>query len=163
MRKRHKTSQTGFTLIEIMIVVAIIGISSAIAVPAYLQWNARYVLHQAIVDVASNLTMARMSAKNRNIAVVSTLTLTGSTVTMITTNVPGTVIIIPTYTFPAAITDVRDAATANPVTIAFTPRGIQGPGTSPLPVRIMNNAGLAYSVVVTPSGKVNWCAKATCP
>jgi len=163
MSKRHKTSQTGFTLIEILIVVAIIGIGSAIAVPTYIQWNARYVLRQAMVDLASNLTMARISARNRNIAVVSTLTLVGSTVTMTTTNVPGTVVVIPPVTFPPSIIDVRDAANANPVTIAFTPLGIQGAGTSPLPVLITNNDGLTYSVFVTPSGKVNSCTKVTCP
>ena len=169
MSKRHKTSQTGFTLIEILIVVAIIGIGSAIAVPTYIQWNARYVLRQAIADLATNLTMARMSARNRNIAVVSTLTLVGSTVTMTTTNVPGTVVVVPPVTFPPSIIDVRDAATPfgapapPPVTIAFTPLGIQGAGTSPLPVLITNNDGLTYSVFVTPSGKVNWCVKVTCP
>lgn len=169
MRKRNKTSQTGFTLIEIMIVIAIIGIGSAIAVPSYVQWNARYVLRQAIAEIASNLTMARMSARNRNIAVVSTLTVVGGIVTMVTTNVPGTVVVLPPITFPSPIIDVRDAATANgvpappPVIINFTPLGIQGAGTSPLPVRITNDAGLAYSVFVTPAGKVNWCTKVTCP
>jgi Tfp pilus assembly protein FimT len=146
-----------------MIVVGIIGISSAIAVPSYIEWNARYVLRQAIADLASNLTMARISARNRNIAVVSTLTLVGNTVTMTTTNVPGTVVVIPPVTFPPSIIDVRDAANANPVTIAFTPLGIQGAGTSPLPALITNNRGLTYSVFVTPSGRVNWCVKVTCP
>ena len=164
-----KHRESGFTLIEVMIVVAIIGIGSALAVPAYTKWIAQYELHQAIVELASNLTMARMSARNQNIAVVSTLTLTGSTVTMTTTNTAGTVQIFPPITFPRTITDVRDAATLDtapippPVTIAFTPLGLQGPTTSPLPVRIKNNAGLAYSVVVTPAGKVNWCTKVTCP
>ena len=164
-----KHRESGFTLIEVMIVVAIIGIGSALAVPAYTKWIARYELHQAIVELASNLTMARMSARNQNIAVVSTLTLTGSTVTMTTTNTAGTVHIFPPITFPRTITDVRDAATLDtapippPVTIAFTPLGLQGPTTSPLPVRIKNNVGLAYSAVVTPAGKVNWCTKATCP
>lgn len=156
-------------MIEIMTVVVIIGIGAALAVPAYNQWIARYELRQAIVAIGSNLTMARMTARNRNIAVISTLTTTATgTVTMRTTNVPGTVVFA-SDTFPMTITSVRDAATPigtplpPPVTIAFTPLGILGAGTSPLPVLVTNNAGLAYSAVVAPSGKVNWCTKATCP
>jgi type IV fimbrial biogenesis protein FimT len=155
--------QAGFTLIEVMIVVAIIGLASAIAVPSYIEWNARYELRQAIVELGTNLTMARMSARNRNIAVVSTLTLVGTKVTMNTTNVAGTVVVLPPVTFPPSIIGVSDAANVTPVTIAFTPLGIRGAGTSPLPVLIANNRGLTYSVFVTPSGKVNWCVKVTCP
>jgi hypothetical protein len=73
------------------------------------------------------------------------------------------VVVLPPVTFPPSIIGVRDAANANPVIIAFTPLGIQGAGTSPLPVLITNNDGLTYSVFVTPSGKVNSCTKVTCP
>ena len=38
--------QKGFTLIEVMIAVSIVGILAMIAVPSYLQWNARYQLKQ---------------------------------------------------------------------------------------------------------------------
>ena len=93
-----KPRESGFSLIEVMIVAAIIGLMAALIVPAYIQWIARYELRQGIVEIASTLTMARMSARNRNIAVVSTLTLTGSTVTMTTTNAAGTVQVFPTIT-----------------------------------------------------------------
>jgi|CXWL01.1.fsa_nt_gi prepilin-type N-terminal cleavage/methylation domain-containing protein len=165
-----KNRQGGFTLVEMMIVSAIIGITTMIAVPSYLQWHTRYQLREATLEINSQLNLARMAAMNRNMAVRSTLALTAGNVTMITTNTTGTVVVLSPVTFPASVTGARDAATLDtdpappPVNILFTSLGLlQGTGSSPLPVRVMNNNGLTYSVAVTGGGKVSWCAKATCP
>lgn len=40
-------NQSGFTLVEIVIVGAIIGIASALAVPNYVQWNSKRELREA--------------------------------------------------------------------------------------------------------------------
>ena len=50
------TVQKGFTLIELMIVVAIIGILAAIAIPAYSDYTARAKITEAVGALASAKT-----------------------------------------------------------------------------------------------------------
>lgn len=143
--------QRGFTLIEVMIAVAIVGILAMVAVPNYLQWNARYQLKQGTTELAGSLNLARMAAMNRNLAVTVTLALVSGRVNVDFGGALAPIIL------PQAIV----AFTGGP-TVQFTRQGLSGAAAN-VPLTLVSQQGTVYSLVVAPSGKVNWCAHATCP
>lgn len=143
--------QKGFTLIEVMIAVAIVGILAMVAVPNYLQWNARYQLKQATTELAGSLSLARMAAMNRNLAVTVTLALVSGRVNV---GFGGALA-------PIVLPQTVVGFTGGP-TIQFTQQGLSG-SAADVPLTLTSQQGTTYSMVVTPAGKVNWCAQAMCP
>lgn len=63
MKKQHAARQGGFTLIELMIVIAIVGILAAIALPAYQDYTIRAKLSEALAVAAeAKTTIAEFAA-----------------------------------------------------------------------------------------------------
>jgi len=58
-----RQAQAGFTLIELMIVVAIIGILAAVAIPAYSDYTAKAKVANAIASIDSLKTAVAMCAQ----------------------------------------------------------------------------------------------------
>ncbi len=142
----------GFTLIEMALVGAIVGITTMIAIPSFTQWKARYQMKQAATELAGNMNLARAAAMSRG---------TGITVTTAVTSGRATVTfggVFPPLTLNEGVANITAA------TIGFNMFGLRaGGGTANALITLTPQQGSPYSVVVTPSGKVDWCAMATCP
>ena len=67
----NKTLQKGFTLIELMIVVAIIGILAAVALPAYQDYTVRARVSEVILAASSCRTSVTDTVSNASVADVS--------------------------------------------------------------------------------------------
>ena len=64
----QKKAQSGFTLIELMIVIAIVGILAAIALPAYQDYTVRAKMGEALAGLAeAKTTISEYYASNNNL------------------------------------------------------------------------------------------------
>jgi len=65
------SNQYGFTLLEVIIVMAIMGIMAAIAVPAFSDWRSKQAVRSASQALLSSMKQARVLAvaENRNVSI----------------------------------------------------------------------------------------------
>ena len=154
--------ESGFSLIELMIVCAIIGIASALAIPNYVEWKAQHDLREAVSEFSSNLTLARVVAMNRNRQATVTIQVLGSGLIQasgVTGVAPAPIInIFPPQTMNSSVTGLPGGTT----NVLFSSMGLSAAAANQV-IQLVNTRGLVYSVLVTPSGKVTWCPKSTCP
>ena len=152
----RKHRESGFTLIEVMIVCAIIAIASALAIPSYTQWKADHDLREAVSEFSSDLNLARVVAMNRNRQATVTIQLTGGLI-----NVSGIAAGAPIFSaqiLNQSVTGLPGGTT----NVAFSSMGLSKAAANQV-IQIVNARGLVYSVSVMPSGKVTWCPNSTCP
>jgi type IV fimbrial biogenesis protein FimT len=146
-----RVNHAGFTLIEIMIVVAIISIASAMAAPNLVMMYARYELYQTTTSLYNRLVFARSAAISRNAMIVATPSnLPGGGSQVLFTNPLGIETMSPKVQFVLPL----------PVQpIGFTPRGLSTTtlATQTIQLQSVRDPNLVYTISLAPSGKVTWC------
>jgi len=144
-------NQQGFTLLEIMIVVVIIGIAAGLAAPNFTLMYARHELYQATTSLYNRLVFARSAAISRNAMIVAT-----------PANVPGAQSQV-TFTAPLGVEtlplNVNFVLPLPAMPIGFTPRGLSTTPLAPTTIQLQSvrDPTLIYSISLAPSGKVTWC------
>ena len=136
-----KSIQKGFTLIELMIVVAIIGILAAIAIPAYQDYLTRSKVTEGLTLAESAKTSVSENAANGT-AFAQGWTAPGATnnVTSVAIGATGAI----TITYTAAV------GSGGPYTLIMTP--VDGPSAT----------GTALVAGTPPAtGSITWICKAT--
>jgi prepilin-type N-terminal cleavage/methylation domain-containing protein len=172
--KRQKTwlarSERGFTLIEMLIVVAIMGIVGVIALPNYLVWQSRSELRQAVTEVQNQLLLARMAALSRNTPVTVAISITNGAVLTTTNAATGVQVLASLSVRLPHVVDLKvgpsaawtSAVTAN---VSFNSMGMRSGGPGPTlnqELAMVNDKGVQFAMKVTPRGIVNWCQDTVC-
>jgi prepilin-type N-terminal cleavage/methylation domain-containing protein len=163
--------QSGLTLIEVLVVVAILGILLAIGTIDFRTWAIRYNVERQIKELQSDLMTARVQAKNRNRAHFVVL---GSNQYVITDDTDDNGSNDATDTVLVSRVGVRNAmqwSNAGETQFVFSKRGLSEFAGADKTICVFSTAGPSYDcLVITPSrinaGKIinqaGGCTSANC-
>jgi prepilin-type N-terminal cleavage/methylation domain-containing protein len=168
----------GYSLLELMVVVAIVGVVGAVAVPNFHIWNQKHKLKSDVANLAGTLAFARMTAINQNTPVVVTVAQIPPASVNVTFTSPLGVTMLPPITMDRLVqlTDAVGGAAVSPQDLRFNNMGtwvntaninnICIPAACPSISQVLNfrnTGGLDnYRSVVLQNGKIIWCYIPTC-
>jgi len=157
----HRNSH-GFTTIELIVVIAIMGVLMAIAIPNFSQWTTNYRLKAAAREIYTNFQKARMEAIKTNSDVVVSFNVGAETYQVFVDNggTTGTAgddtqngdeRILTTVTMPASVVLDSVNFSLGSLTPGFTARGL--PLKSRIGnVKLRNDNNESYQIKLSSAG-----------
>ena len=146
----------GFTLVELMIVIAIFGVLAAIITPSFLEWRDRSKVRGDATELRAAFESAKLRAIKHNTNVVVVFPDASSYQVFIDTNEDGVrdagEDIMLTRTLAPGVTITTNTFTGNDM--AFNPRGMANGPNSTGRVIMTSPGGEDYEVVVSSFGRV---------
>lgn len=157
MNRLNRQGEGGFSTFEVLTVVSILGIATAMAVPNFLQMNERSLMKQAASELHAQINVARMNAMNMNTTVNVNMAMAGGLVTATFTNIGGGVVMEPKM-LRQDITGFTGATQ-----VRFSSLGLRmGGGVGNQAITLQSRNGLTYEIQITPAGKTRWCTTSPC-
>ncbi|MEA1946702.1 MAG: GspH/FimT family pseudopilin [Thermodesulfobacteriota bacterium] len=150
-------NKKGFTIIEVTVTLAILGIISAIAIPSYVSWLPKHRLQTSVRNIYDDLNMARSRAVRTNIVAVAIFNIPQDTYTIfLDTSGDGLLNGVETVLSNGLLADGVDVTgtTFSFNTLGFNNRGMPATALNGQDddVYLTNSSGLFIGVRVTIAG-----------
>ena len=140
------SGRAGFSLMELMVIISIIGLLAAIAIPNAIAWRNNAQFSAAVRQVKATIEGMRMDAIKRNLPTTLIFNNTGTFTTQTSGIVGGVAVVNPpvNHQLPTGVT--VDAN--NDQRLTFNNRGMATPRT----VTVQHTNGLSNQIVVAITG-----------